>query len=188
MKKAGVYSLLTVIIIFLLSSCLTVEKKEYCFEFTGKNSGILTIKYVNIVSMMDDSTDNSEDDFNELIKEYYNGAKIEDNYPGAKVISKRLFEENNILCGEIKIEFSDLASARLYQNKENEPYTFSIEGTFDYNESYIESNGTFGGEIMPVVFWSSALKKLKLSTLVVPPDESNISLIDRYRKWKGSKK
>ena len=55
----------------IISSCLTVEKKIYTFEFTGKNSGILTIKYVNLMSMVDyggeEGADNTGTDFEDLI-------------------------------------------------------------------------------------------------------------------------
>ena len=69
MKKSGFHILALAFLALLISGCLTVEKKEYTFEFTGKNSGTLTIKYINIMSSMDDEEDVSEDDFDELEEE-----------------------------------------------------------------------------------------------------------------------
>ena len=167
----------------MLSSCLTVEKKQYTFEFTGKNSGKLIIKYINIMSNVDSAGYTEMEDFTDLVDNYLNGNKMEQSYPGAKNISKRLFEENGVLCAEVIMDFPDLAAARLYQLDKKSPYLFmasSIDG-----ESYVESNGTYGGEIMPVVFFPVKLKKLTVTTSVSSPsDENFVSLLPEYRKWK----
>lgn len=163
-------------------SCLTVERKQYTFEFTGKNSGKLTIKYINIMSDEDSAGYTRVQDFDELLSSYINGSKIEESYPEAQNISKRLYEENGVLCGEVIMNFPNLQAARLYQFDKKSPFMFyasSVDG-----ESYIESNGSYGGDVMPVVLWPSKLKKLIVSTSVSKPSESSASLLDEYRKWK----
>jgi hypothetical protein len=175
---------LAVTVIFL-SGCLTCEKKEYTFKLTGDNSGILTIKYINILSTMDDTVDISEDDFNSLIFDYYEGAELENEFPEATLVSKRLFEENGVLCGELVLEFSDLASGHLYQHKGKGPYMYCI-GCYSIDSEYFsESNGEYGGDVMPVVFWESGLKELTLTSQVTTPDETTISLLDRYLEWEA---
>jgi len=165
----------------LLSSCLTVEKKQYTFEFTGKNSGKLTIKYINIMSNVDSAGVTEVEDFDDLNNNYINGNKIETSYPDAKNITKRLFEENGVLCGEVTMDFPDLAAARLYQMDKKSPYMFyasSVDG-----ETYVESNGTYGGEIMPVVIFPAKLKKLTITTSVSKSGQDNfVSLLGEYRK------
>ncbi|MCK4408251.1 MAG: hypothetical protein KAV44_11290 [Bacteroidales bacterium] len=163
--------------------CLTFEKKEYTFKFTGDNSGVLTIKYINLISIKDDTVDISAKDFDELISTYITGDQIEKDYPNAANIDKRLFEENGVLCAELKIEFLDLADVRLFQLSKKEPFMYSLCGFID-SENYESSNGEYGGENMPVVFWSHKLKELKLTTLGTPPDESSVSLLEEYKKWK----
>ncbi|MFU8843995.1 MAG: hypothetical protein ACNA7V_09340 [Bacteroidales bacterium] len=167
-------------LVALFTSCLTIEKKVYTFEMKDNNSGTLTIKYVNIMSIKDDNTDVSEADFEELISEYIDGNKLESDYPGAVVKSKRLFEENGELCGEVIIEFTELASVGLYQYDSKSPYMFNIGSFFD-SESYLSSNGEFGGDVMPVIFWPRNLKTLTLTTLTTTPDESTVGLVSLFR-------
>lgn len=167
---------------FFLSSCLTVEKKEYTYELTGANSGKLTIKYVNIHSIMDNGEDVSINDFKELIDKYMNGDQINQDFPLAENIKKRLFEENGQLCGEVTMDFNDLSAARLYQYEPRCPIMMNISSAYD-SETYMSSNGTYGNDYMPVVFWPANLKKLSVSTSVSALDENSVSLIDAYRIW-----
>lgn len=183
MKKIVLGSALLAIIIIMMSGCLTVEQKEYTFEFTGKNSGVLIIKYINIYSEMDDSVDVSEVDFDQLINKYLNGHEIENLYPAATNVRKRIFEENGRLCGEVKMDFNDITAVKLFQLNKKSPIMFNISGLID-TESFVESNGTYGGENMPVVFWDKKLKKLTLTTSLGSPNESSISLLKNYKWWK----
>ena len=77
MKKNRILVVLLFLTGFLLTGCLTSEYKEYKFEFTGKNSGKLTIVYKNIMSLKDneDLTKDEEikKDFDELINNYIDG-------------------------------------------------------------------------------------------------------------------
>ena len=109
---------------------------------------------------------------------------MENAYPGAVNMKKRLFEENGVLCGEVTMEFADLTGVRLFQFDKKSPFMFyasSVDG-----ESYIESNGTYGSEIMPVVFFDNKLKKITVTTSVSKPtDDTYVSLIKEYKKWKS---
>lgn len=172
-----------VILSFIISSCLTVEKKEYTFEMKDNHSGTLTIKYINIISMKDDTTDVSESDFDDLISTYIEGDQIENDYKDAVVRSKRLFEEDGVLCGEVVIDFNDLKSAGLFQYDNKSPFMLNLGSLLD-TEFYLNSNGEFGGDVMPVVFWQKSLKTLTLMTYVNSPDETCVSLLDEYNNWK----
>ncbi|MEI6766170.1 MAG: hypothetical protein WCM76_11045 [Bacteroidota bacterium] len=183
MKKGRFILLAIGLVAMMLTSCLTVEKKQYTFEFTGKNSGNLTIKYVNIMSIVDSAGYTEVQDFDELVSSYINGSKIEEAYPGATNITKKLFEEDGVLCAEVKMNFPDLASARLYLCDKKGPYGFyasSVDG-----ETYIESNGNYGGDFMPCVFWNTKMKTLTVTTSVSKPtDDTYVSLLQEYVKWK----
>lgn len=186
MKKALLTLPVLGLILLFFSGCLTCEKKEYTFALTGSNSGTLTIKYINIMSSMDDSTDISEEDFMTLINDYYMGTSAEDNYPGAVVKDKRLFEEDGVLCAEIIMEFSDLSQAKLYRHKGKGSFMYPLNcGSLD-SETYDSGNGEYGGDVMPVMFWEPGLKTLTMTTIVQYPDETTVSLLDEYNVWKES--
>jgi hypothetical protein len=162
------------------SSCLTVEKKIYKYEFTGKNTGTLTIIYYNL-SSTNDSEGVARTDFAELIDTYLNGTKPEDEFPGAKVIKKELYEENGKLCARLVLGFSDLKTAKIYQADPKAQYMLHLSS---FSESYSTSNGTWGGEIMPVVFWDRKLKILDVTTTVEKNIDNTYSLLDMYKEWK----
>jgi hypothetical protein len=169
--------------VLFLSGCLTCEKKEYIFELTGNNSGRLTIKYINIMSIKDDTLDVSVEDFESLLNDYYDGEELQNAFPDATVVNRRLFREGDVLCGEVVYEFSDLNSAKLYQHQGKGPLMYCL-GCYSLDSEYFsESNGEYGGEVMPIVFWEQGTKKLKLVTDVTYPDETTISLLDNYLKW-----
>lgn len=186
MKKPLIFIFLMACFTLFLNGCLTCEKKEYSFRFTGENSGILTIKYLNLMSTMNDTTDVSEEDFASLINDYYNGTTAESEFPGSVLIGKRLFEENGQLCAELQLEFKDLAGANLFRHMDKGPFMYCLNcGDLD-GETYEQSNGEYGGEIMPVVFWEQNLKELLLSTYLTMPDETTVSLLDHYKTWQAS--
>lgn len=177
---------LVALLAIVLTSCLTVEKKQYSFEMTGENSGKMTIRYINILSVKDDGNDVSAVDFQELLDKYINGDQIIQDFPGATNITRRLYEDNNQLCGEITLEFAELSSARLYQYDKKSPIMMCISAAFD-SETYVSSNGTYGNDFMPVVFWPSGTKKLETETSVTAPDETSVSLLEAYRTWNSGK-
>jgi len=183
MKKSNVLIAVMVGVVFFISGCLTCEKKEYTFKIKGDKSGELTIKYINIMSTMDDTLDVSEEDFMSLVNDYVMGTTAENDYPDARVKDKRLFEENGVLCGELVLEFDDFTAAKLYRYKGEGPYMYCLNCALD-SETLEESNGEYGNESMPIVFWESNLKTLKLTTVVTAPDETNISLLGKYQEWK----
>jgi len=182
MKKSAIY-IFSIILAIALSSCLTVEKKEYTFELKDNSSGMLTIKFINILSMKDDTADISEIDFNEMISGYIEGDQIEQDFPDAIIRSKKLFEENGVLCGEVIIDFNNLRNVGLFQYDSKSPYMFNI-GSFLESETFLNSNGEYGGDVMPVVFWPKSLKTLKVSTYITSPDNSTVGLLTEFNKWK----
>jgi hypothetical protein len=191
MKRFIRFSLIFTILAIIVSSCLTVEKKIYTFQFTGKNSGTLSIKYINLMSMSDynededgNAVDNSGDDFDDLIVTYLNGTTIEETYPLATNVQKRLFEENGQLCGEVTMDFPNIEAARLYQFSKKSPICFSISNTID-GEYFESTNGTLGNsEFMNVVFWAPGTKTLTVTTGVTEPSEDTQGLLSHYKKWK----
>lgn len=182
MNKLSIPILLFFLVVFL-SSCLTIEKKEYTFELKKDGSGSLRIKFINILSMKDDTANVTQSDFMELISNYVEGNQMEKDYPDAVIKSKRLFEERGTLCGEVILNFKNLRSVGIYKYDENSPLMINVNSFID-SEAFVSSNGQYGGDIMPVVFWPKELDRLKLTTSITTPDETTLSLIDEYRMWK----
>lgn len=182
MKSSFLKILALVFLAIAVTGCLTVEKKEYIFELT-KDSGKLTIKYINILSLNDSIPgDAAEADYMELMDDYINGETIEESYPNASNINKRLYVENGQLCGEVTMDFTDISQAMLYRLDKKSPYMFSISETID-GESYITSNGTYGNEeYMKVVFWPKKAKMLTVTTSVEEPSEDAYSLADEHKR------
>jgi len=133
--------------------------------------------------MKDDTADISETDFNELISGFIDGDGLDQDYPDAILRSKKLFEENGVLCGEAIIDFNNLRNVGLFQYDSKSPYMFNI-GSFLESETFLNSNGEYGGDVMPVVFWPKSLKSLTLTTYVTTPDETTVSLLSQYNSWK----
>ncbi|MCS6821939.1 MAG: hypothetical protein NZ551_08710 [Microscillaceae bacterium] len=172
------------LLITLLTSCLTAEQKEYIFELNGKGGGNLTIRYIGILSSQqkDDTESPAEKDYQELVENYLNGSRIQEDFPNAKIVSKRLYEENGKLNGEVIISFDKLEQVKVYQYDKNSPYMFNLALFSD--EKVQESNGKQGPDFMPTIFWDKKLKKLTLKTKIAEQSESNVSLLKFYKKDK----
>ncbi|MDD5569768.1 MAG: hypothetical protein PHD97_01275 [Bacteroidales bacterium] len=176
-----------ILISVLLSGCLTFEKKEYTFELNGSGGGTLTMKFYNIMSYSskkDEAKSKANDDFDELIDKYIEGDELKNDFPAATITKKELFEEDGKLCGIVVVEFKQLSEVRLYQKDANSPFMYAICNSTLGNEKYTESNGEWGGDVMPVVFWDKKNKRLTLITNFDKPSDEYTSLLGKYLKWK----
>jgi len=182
--KRLIRMLVLVLVPLSIAGCLTCERKEYIFQLTGENSGRLTIKYVNIFSSLVDSTGELSADYDELMDLWLNGEKLERDFPQARKFKKKLFEENGTLCGEISMEFDDISKVRLYRYMNSGPFMFSMSGANDDNETFSQSNGEYGGDMMPVIFWPDDARTLRFSTKVATPDSSCVSML---KQWEDRK-
>jgi hypothetical protein len=185
MKKILFIVLITVFAVYV-QGCLTVETKEYTFKVKKNGSGEVTIKYINIMTDSKDSAGVPESDYTELIDSYLKGRKIQEEYPDAKNMEKRLFEEDNQLCGEVKFEFDDITNLKFYRYKDKGPWCYYISGGFLGGEQYFSSNGTYGGQNMPVIFWDGDQKTFEFKTTVTTPAKNTMSLLELW-KTKGEK-
>jgi hypothetical protein len=179
--QKATYFLIVIIVSMCLVSCLTCERKEYTFQLTNVNSGRLTIKYVNIFSSLVDSSGELSADYDEMINLWLLGEKVERDFPKAKKFKKRLFEENGVLCGEVTMEFDDLANVNLYRYMQKGPYMFSMSGVNDDDEKFAQSNGEFGGDKIPVIFWPEDTRTLRFSTKIAEPDSTSVSMLERWK-------
>ncbi|MDZ4746627.1 MAG: hypothetical protein SGJ05_11595 [bacterium] len=186
MTRTLSFSILLCLIGLTLAGCLTVERKSYKITMTGPTSGSCTITYHNIVSTKDDGRDISFKEFAELITDYLEGTKPEDDMPGARNVRKRLYSEGKVLNAELTFEFDSLSTLKMYKYDNNSPYMMALNSM--NSETYSESNGTHGGESMPVVFWPSNATTMTLENSVTAIDTSHVSLYPQYEQWKKTNK
>jgi len=189
MKISSLFGLVALLMLFLVSSCLTCETKEYTYAFTGKGKGTLTVKYNNILSKYSEEEDGLtqleelNQHYDELINDYIKGDQLVSAFPNAKLSSKRLFEENGKLCGEAIYEFSSAGEVHLFQTDTKGPYMYLLNSMSF--ETVSQTNGKEGPEYFSVIYWSNKLKKLSFSTKVEELDETMTSLL---AMWKSKQK
>lgn len=162
-----------------LIGCLTVETKEYSFKLTKGNSGEGKIKYINIMRTLD-SAGTIEADYDELINSYLKGNMPENEMQGVKNVKKRLFEEDNHLCGEITFEFDDIKTLKFY-NYSNKTWAYHVGGAslnlFGSSETFFSSNGTYGEVNMPVIFWDNDENEFNFKTVTSQNETKTESLL-----------
>ena len=166
-----------------LTGCLTVAEKEYRIVLRNDFSGEATIRFIDIASESDDTTDVSADDFNHLIGVYLNGTELEEQNPGWRNVQKRLYEENGVLCGEVSFEFDSLADVWLFRFDHASPLMYYI-GTDPTAEEVLKTNGTFRPETMPVIFWTDSTRVLFLHTRIRSENPNRQPLVSSFRTWK----
>ncbi len=186
--KRLIYSVVCLIVFsFVVSGCLTVEKKEYKIHLTGKTSGNGTIKYVNILSQKENEKDVSMKDFAELITDYIQGDKVNNDFQGIKIINKKVFEENGVLCAEFSFEFDSLKHMKIFQYDKDSPYMLLIQNSYS-SEAYDSSNGEYNLDSLPIIFWKKGTKDFEWKTKLTSDLSNTVSLLDQYKAWEKNKK
>jgi hypothetical protein len=187
-QKSFIAIIFTLTAVMLFTGCLVFEKKEYRFKINDDGSGEGTIRYVNIVSSDDNGRDVSFKDYAELVTDYIEGTKYEDENPGLKISGKKLFEENGALVAELKFSFSTPDSAGFFripgQNCSTVMYFIKNSGG---QETVTESNGKIitGVGDSPFIVWDSAVKEFTFKTSIQIDTTSSRSLVVMHRKMKG---
>jgi hypothetical protein len=169
----------------LLNGCLTVESKEYYIKLKNGQSGEATIRFINILSESDDTTDITSDDFQTLIETYVSGNKLERDNPGFRNVKKRLYEEKGVLCGEVTFTFDSLSTVRLFKFDKDSPYMYYASNPLS-SETLIETNGILGEQWMPVVFWKRDTKEFYVKTKVSSEARFRTSLLKQFREWQAA--
>ena len=187
MKKIITSILIISASMMILTGCLVVEKKVYKIELTSPTSGKATIKFVNLVSKKDEGRDVSLKDFAELVTDYYEGPKYEQDFPGARNLKKRLFEENGVLCSEVSFDFDSLSTVKLFKFDKDSPYMF-YNSNMSNTEEIDVHNGIYESDKMPVLFWRKDIKQLTWTSFVQKDLTDCISLLDQFKAWEKSKK
>jgi hypothetical protein len=170
-----------------LTGCLATEYKEYIFKLDPDGSGEGTITFHNIVSVEDDEKDVSFKDFGELVSDYMEGTRFEDDNPDYVVTNKELFEEDSILIGKVEFTFTDFRNIGFFKSEDCDcsPLMYYMG---DFGETYSESNGNYLGDEkdFPVIIWQSDADEIYIKTIVQEDLTGTHSLLKLYRTWKDS--
>jgi hypothetical protein len=137
----------------------------------------------------DDTVSLATEDFNSLIADYVEGKSFETANPGLKNIKKRLFLQDNKLMGEVTFEFDKISDIGLYKHDANGPYMYYtlVDGYFTSGQ-YKSSNGSYGGEKMPVVFWPATATELYLKMALSTDQTPRSSLVANYENWQKKRR
>ena len=169
----------------LVTGCLTVETKEYRIRLKNGQAGEATIKFINILSESDDTTDITKEDFEQLIDLYVSGNKLEKDNPGFRNPKKKLYEENGVLVGEVTFSFDSLSAVRLFKFDKDSPFMYYASNPLS-SETLIETDGVQGEQWMPVVFWKRDAREFYVKTHVASQARYRTSLFKRFREWQAA--
>ncbi len=182
MKWTKILLLLLVSLIFFMSGCLQVEKKQYIIKLNKDGSGSGEIVYMNLYSEDDEEgKENKQEDFDTLINDYIDGTTFEDENPGLKNVEKKLYEKKGQLWAKVTFEFDKPKAIGLFQYDDDSPWMW-FAGS---DETFLESKkGEYGDDKMPVIFWDKGAKKFDFTTSVGEYSEKDCrSLVDNWKAW-----
>lgn len=170
----------------LFGGCLTASHKEMRLTLNpdGKSgSGMILFSHIHSEAT-EDTTDATKKDFNSLISEYYQGKKFEMATKGIKNIKKRLYLDGKDLMGEITFDFADIADLGFFRYNGRGPFLYYVlaDGYFTSGQFEV-SNGSYGGEKMPIVFWDENTKDFYVKVGLSSPQSPERSIIPLYQAW-----
>ncbi|RPH93725.1 hypothetical protein EHM69_09500 [candidate division KSB1 bacterium] len=189
MSRHLILSFLLIFSASLFAGCLNPQSKEYRFTIRPDGTGEGVITFVNIVSQNEDDNDVSLKDFGILMNDYLDGTTWEDQNPAYRVTSKRLYEENNMLMGEVKFTFSNLDSVGFisFPGCNCAPLLFSMSAL---SETFAGTNGKFRGDSASpsFLYWEPDAKECIIRTTVIEDTSGTRSLLTQWKHWKELKK
>lgn len=174
----------------LFSGCLTAEYKEIRLTLNSDGtSGRGVLVFTGISSTPGDTLDVSREDFATLINEYYLGNKIEIENKGMKNVQKKLYMDRGELVGEVTFEFEKLSDLGIYQHNGKGPYMYyTIADGFFTSGQYESSNGQYGGEKLPLVFWQENTREFKIRMALSTPQEERRPLAALFQDWQTNRR
>lgn len=187
MKKSSRLFALLLVVSVLFTGCLTCEKKDFVYIINKDGSVNLTITYFNIMSNHSESEEEGdspeitlEEDYQDLMSNYLGGTSPENDYANVVVESKRLYEYNGKLNGEVKLKFSNLADAKVFADTKHKIIVKDF--CTNFSETLESSNGTTNSE-KTLAVWDAKETKLTYTTFVSASEsEGNTSLLGLWKK------
>jgi hypothetical protein len=187
------FTLLSLACALFIAGCIQVEKKEYRYTLKPDGTGTGTIRFVNIVSQEDNDKDVSFKDYAELVTDYMDGTKFEDENPTLKVTGKKLYEEKGVLVGEFNFTFASLDSVGFFRaaNCACCPVLHFAKSSSSTGggETIASTNGQLveGVTDAPFIKWDSGAKEFTYAATLGIDTAKTHSLLPHYKKWKDKK-
>lgn len=190
---------------FLLQGCLVVARRIFTYTIKKDGSVELVINYLDIRSAYttnglepdtgfvekDEEPALSEEikDYNTLVQEFYVSDYFAQCYKSGKVISRKLYKENGLLNGEVKVRFESIEKAGLSIQKKNFVLrSDSLCGYVHYIDSVaVPFNPKMANDTSAQYYLFTWPKKSKSFTVeLVPyfPYKNSVSLIEQWEKDK----
>jgi len=207
--------IISLLLLLLFSSCITYEKKDVSFRLNRDGSISVCVKYYNIVSENRADPELYNPKLREegngslkyaaaleicrgdsilahdlcMLQNRYLGIAadcIESEYQGAVIESKRLFEENGSLCGEITMKIAPeiyLANAdglNIWYDAEHRLFVKDIRDT-----EYIErTNGVLKKRFPFMIIWQNVRKPMNYTCYKRIPAENDTTCSSLLPYWK----
>jgi hypothetical protein len=193
------------VLIFLLDGCLVVSHRIFTYSVRKDGKVELQIKYIDIRSAYttnglepdtgfvekDEEPALSEEvkDYNALIQDFYVSNYFSNCYKSGKVISRKLYEENGLLNGEVKIEFQNIKDAGITKVKRDYALiSDSICGFIPFVDSIIKSTDfeiTLAEESQSQkISWKKKSGPLVFEIVPYFPYSNSVSLLEQWKKDK----
>lgn len=172
----------------LLGGCLTAGRKTITLRVNPDGTGTGTMVFHNIGSMQEEERDNSLADYSRLVETWLHGDMFEQANPNLYNVKKRLFGEGNQLNGEINFNFYHYSDIGLYRYKETGPWMYYTLMNASEVERFDTTNGEFGGETMPVIFWPEKTKEFRIVNMFESGERPVTSLYSLYNRLGVEKK
>lgn len=203
MKK---YTLLLIIIAaFMLDGCLVVSRRIFTYTIKDDGKVELVIQYLDIRSAAttnglepdtgfvekDDESALTEEmkDYQSLVRDFYVSDYFINCYRSGKVTSRKLYEADGMLNGEVRVLFDNIQAAGIRKHKKNLiVYSDSLCGVIPYIDSiaapqrYETSTDTITQHY--IFSWPKKTKVFAVEVVPYFPFTSSVSLVDQWRKDK----
>ncbi len=177
---SGTLALLIVTVTF--SGCLIGDRKVVTLDVSPDGSGTGKIIYTDIASLQEDDHDRTLEDYTALVDEWVNGQKVRETYPGILDEKIRLFELGGALHGELTFRFESAKDVGLYKHPETGYWMYYALRHTSNVEGFDSTNGSYAGEVLPVVFWKPKTAHFRIVNTFDPGSRPRVSLIDLYRR------
>lgn len=164
------------------SGCLFAAKKIVTYEVRPDGSGTGKIIYTDIASLQEDDHDRSLEDYTALVNEWLYGSQIENRFTGILNPQKRLFVLGDALHGEVVFDFQHYSDVGLYRHNNQGPWMFYAARYSSNVEGFDTANGSFGGDVMPVVFWPEKTTSFRIVNGFNPNERPTVSLLPLYKR------
>ena len=172
----------------LLAGCLTAERKVITLQVNPDGTGSGTIVFYNLKSMQEDESDRAHIDYARLVDTWLHGDEFEQANPALYNVQKKLFASGKQLNGEVSFDFYHYADIGLYRHNDVGQWMYYANLNTSEIEQFDTTNGQFGGDYMPVIFWPEEATIFEITNKFETEGRPEQSLLPLYNRIGVQKK